>query len=80
MLITASVGLVINLSMLKVLHSTPGGSHSNCDHHHHKNKHHKHNTKKLHDQSKYFTENALLKIDEESQEDIKMNVNYTQII
>ena len=33
MMITAAIGLVINLCMMKVLHSTPGG-HAGCSHSH----------------------------------------------
>lgn len=46
MLITAVIGLVINLSMLKVLHSTPGGSHANCGHDHGHGHSHKKKKKK----------------------------------
>ena len=38
MMITAGIGLIVNLSMLKVLHTTPGGAHANCDHNHHHDK------------------------------------------
>jgi len=73
MMITAVIGLIINLSMLKVLHSTPGGTHSHCNHDHghghghaHKKKKKKKDIKKIIDsQKELFQKDALLKIDDE---------------
>jgi len=78
MMITAVIGLIINLSMLKVLHSTPGGSHANCSHghSHKKKKPHKH---VVEEQKHLFKKEALLKIEDE-EINIKYNVNFTQIV
>lgn len=48
MLLTAVLGLICNLAMMKVLHSTPGGCHHG---HHHNEEHHGHKSHQEHDHS-----------------------------